>query len=310
MNDFTLPILPFLLCIVVLFSVLVCGVFLYIQARQKVRLSFDENSNTTGHVWDENLKELNNPMPRWWMWLFYGNIVFALAYLWMFPGLGGFVGMLDWTSEQQYQTEAKKLNDDIEPLYAQFRTQSLESVATDARAKAIGQRLFLNNCAQCHGSDARGSKGFPNLTDQDWLYGGSPQAIETSIAKGRKGMMPSMLAAVGDEKDARQVAQYVLSLSGLDNDAVKAQLGREKFKAVCTGCHGSDGHGNPLLGAPNLSDRVWLHGGTETAIVETISKGRAANMPAHESLLSADQIRVLSAYVWGLSNTVKTALAQ
>ena len=188
----------------------------------------------------------------------------------------------------------------------------MEEVARHPDALSMGQRLFLNNCAQCHGSDARGSKGFPNLTDSDWLHGGDPETIRVSIVEGRKGQMPSMQAAVGGTQEARAVAQYVLSLSGRSNNSVLAQLGRETYKNVCAACHGADGKGNTALGAPNLSDRTWLYGGTEKAIVETIRNGRNGNMPAHGTLLTAEQIRVLASYVWQLSNVPEktSALAQ
>lgn len=299
MSDFTFDSLSGLIVIGVLLSILACAVFLIVQSLQKVRQSGDDGDNTTGHVWDDNLREYNNPMPRWWMWLFHMTIVFALGYLWMYPGAGGFLGVLDWSSQKQYQAERESIERASRTVYARFDSMGIEQIAFDPEATAIGERLFLNNCAQCHGSDARGSKGFPNLTDRDWLYGGSPTDIAASITQGRRGMMPSMIAAIGGkESDARAVAQYVLSLSGHENDPLKAQLGRDKFRSVCAACHGAEGTGNPLLGAPNLSDAVWLHGGTENAIVETIKKGRSGTMPAHAAKLTPEQIRVLTAWVW------------
>lgn len=299
MSDFIVASVPGLVLAAVLVSVVACAVFLIVQSMQKVRHSDDETSNTTGHVWDDNLREFNNPMPRWWMWLFHLTIVFGLGYLWMYPGTGGFLGVMEWSSGKQYLAEREALEQSSKAIYAKFDGMSIEQVAYEPAAMAIGERLFLNNCAQCHGSDARGSKGFPNLTDRDWLYGGSPEAIAASIATGRRGMMPPMIAALGGhEAEARAVAQYVLSLSGQENDPLRAQLGRDKFRSVCAACHGADGAGNPMLGAPNLSDRVWLHGGTENAIVETIKKGRSGEMPAHADKLTEQQIRVLTAWVW------------
>lgn len=302
--DFTVASVPGLVLAAVLISVIACAVFLVVQSLQKVRLSEDESSNTTGHVWDDTLREFNNPMPRWWMWLFHITVVFALGYLWMYPGLGGFVGTLEWSSQNQYQAERKALEDSSKAIYARFEGMTVEQVAYDPQATAIGERLFLNNCAQCHGSDARGSKGFPNLTDRDWLYGGQPEQIAASIREGRHGMMPPMLAAIGgQDSEARAVAQYVLSLSGRENDSLRAQLGREKFRAVCAACHGVDGAGNTAIGAPNLSDSIWLHGGTETAIVETIKKGRNGQMPAHADKLTPEQLNVLTAWVWRQSQS-------
>ncbi len=307
MSDFTVDSVPGLILAGVLASVIACAVFLIFQSLQKVRQSDDATSNTTGHVWDDNLQEFNNPMPRWWMWLFHLTIVFALGYLWMYPGAGGFMGVLDWTSRKQYQAERESIEQSSKSVYAQFDGMSIEQMAFHPQANAIGERLFLNNCAQCHGSDARGSKGFPNLTDRDWLYGGTPEAITMSITQGRRGMMPPMIAAIGgNEADARAVAQYVLSLSGHDNDPLRAQLGRDKFRSVCAGCHGAEGTGNAMLGAPNLSDSVWLHGGTENAIVETIKKGRGGEMPEHASKLTPEQIRVLTAWVWRQSQSAST----
>jgi cytochrome c oxidase cbb3-type subunit 3 len=302
MSDFINEGFSLCVAIATLLGIVACAAFLFYQSKQKVRLSNHVEDNTTGHVWDEDLQELNNPMPRWWMWLFYITVVFGLVYLFTFPGLGSYEGKNKWTSGSQYVSEVKQLDEQVAPIYAQFSGKPIEVLAASAKAVSIGENLFLNNCAQCHGSDARGSKGFPNLTDSDWLYGGDSEAIHTSIAQGRKGMMPPMIDAIGGEESAKQVAQYVLSLSGRESDSVKAQLGREKFTQVCAACHGADAKGNVAIGAPNLSDRIWLHGGTEAAILETIRKGRTNEMPAHANKLTATQIDVLAAYVWQLSH--------
>ncbi len=302
MSDFFNSGVSLYVAAMTLFGVLVCGWFLWLQSTQRVRASLDETDNTTGHVWDEDLRELNNPMPRWWMGLFYITVVFALGYLFVFPGLGTFEGKFNWTSKGQYEKEVKALDEQTAPLYAQFKGKSAEQLSRDPKAVAVGQSLFLNYCAQCHGSDGRGSKGFPNLTDNDWLYGGSPEAIKASITNGRNGMMPPMIDAIGGEEKATQVAQYVMSLSGRQNDPLKAQLGRTAFSQVCAACHGADGKGNQAIGAPNLTDRIWLHGGTESTIVETIRRGRSGLMPAHAQKLNETQIDVLAAFVWGFSN--------
>lgn len=307
MSDFNSSVVALLIAAVTLVGVLACGVFLWVQASKKLKLSLDEHTNSTGHVWDEDLKELNNPMPRWWMGLFYITIVFALAYLAYFPGLAVYEGSSKWTSADQYNAERASVDAKAAPLYAQFATLSLEQIATHPQAMDMGQRIFLNNCAQCHGSDGRGSKGFPNLTDRDWLYGGDAEVIRTSIQDGRNGAMPPMAAAVGNSDQQRAVAQYVLSLSGRENDSLRAQLGRSKFKEVCAACHGGEGKGNTALGAPNLTDRIWLYGGTEKAILETMRNGRENHMPSHASILTNEQIRVLASYVWGFSN--KPAIA-
>jgi cytochrome c oxidase cbb3-type subunit 3 len=277
-------------------SLLACLALLIVAARRKVMAG----DNTTGHVWDGDLKELNNPLPRWWMGLFVITVVFAGLYLALYPGLGSVAGTLKWSSTGQYEAEQAKAQTAMAAVYAKFGGMSAEQLAKEPQAMAIGERLFINNCAQCHGSDARGSKGFPDLTDADWLYGGSHERIVETIALGRRGVMPPMAAALGSAQDVRNVAQYVLSLSGSPHDKFAAESGRAKF-AACAACHGVNGKGNPALGAPNLTDRVWLHGRGEAAIVDAIQRGRDNQMPAHADKLSAEQIRVLGAYVWNLS---------
>ncbi len=298
MSDFTTNFWSVYVTALTIVGIVGCLLLLWITARKKVAATAD---NTTGHVWDEDLMEMNNPMPRWWMWLFVITIVFGLAYLAAYPGLGKFAGQLGWTQLGQYQAEVNKANAELEPLYARFTNMKPEDMAGDAQAMAIGERLFMNNCAQCHGSDARGSKGFPNLTDGDWLHGGTPDKIHETIAKGRIGVMPPMAAAVGSPEDVRNLAQYVLSLSGSPHDSLRASLGKSKFMA-CAACHGMDGKGNQALGAPNLTDDIWLHGWGEAAIVAMINNGKTNQMPAQEGRLTDAQINVLTAYVWGLSN--------
>jgi cytochrome c oxidase cbb3-type subunit 3 len=166
---------------------------------------------------------------------------------------------------------------------------------------AIGDRLFMNNCAQCHGSDARGSKGFPNLTDTDWLHGGTHDKIKETLVKGRIGNMPPMAAAVGSPEDVRNLAHYVLSLSKGPHDALRASLGKPKFVA-CAACHGPDGKGNQTIGAPNLTDDIWLHGWGENAIIAMVNNGKVNQMPAQAGKLTDAQLHVLASYVWGLSN--------
>lgn len=283
-------------------SLIFCLVLLAIASKRKVMA----NDNSTGHVWDEDLREMNNPLPRWWVWLFIITVVFSAVYLAMYPGLGSYAGGLKWSSSGQHQAEMDKAREAMAPLYAKFVSQPAEALAKDAQAMAIGERLFANNCATCHGADARGSKGFPNLTDGDWLWGGTHDAIKETIVKGRNGVMPPMAAAVGSAEDVRNVANYVLSLSNSPHNAVAAQLGKAKFGA-CAACHGPDGKGNQALGAPNLTDKVWLHGWGEEAIIATITNGRNNLMPPQASRLSPEQVHVLGAYVWSLSQTATVA---
>ena len=283
---------------VTIVSLIACLALLIIAARRRVMA----NDNTTGHVWDEDLRELNNPLPRWWMWLFVLTVVFAAVYLTFYPGLGSSPGTLKWSSTGQWEAEQAKAKTAMEPIYAKYVSMSAEDLSKDAQAMGIGQRLFINNCAQCHGSDARGSKSFPNLTDDDWLWGGSHEKIIETLTKGRQGNMPPMAAAVGTGEDVRNVANYVLSLSGSAHNAVYAQLGKPKF-AVCAACHGNDGKGNLALGAPNLTDKIWLHGYGEAAIAAMVKQGKMNIMPAQDKLLTPEQIHVLAAYVWQLSRS-------
>jgi cytochrome c oxidase cbb3-type subunit 3 len=284
-------------------SLLACLGLLIIASKRKVMA----NDNTTGHVWDEDLRELNNPLPRWWMYLFVITVVFAAIYLAIYPGLGSFQGTAGWSSVDQYKRERARLEASMQPAYAKFASQSAEELAKDSQAMEIGQRLFLNNCAQCHGSDARGSLGFPNLTDTEWMWGGSHEAIVQTITNGRSGVMPPMAAAVGTAEDVRNVAHYVMSLSGTAHNSVYAQLGQAKF-AVCAACHGPEGKGNVALGAPDLTNKTWLHGWGEQAIVRIVTNGKNNVMPAQARLLTKEQIHVLGAYVWNLSQG--TALAK
>jgi cytochrome c oxidase cbb3-type subunit III len=298
MSDFTANFWSVYVAGFTVVSILACLLLLWVTARKHPA---PQGDNTTGHVWDGDLQEANNPMPRWWMWLFVVTIVFGLLYLVAYPGLGSYPGELAWTTRGEYASEVERANKELAPLYAQFTAKKTEDLAGDPNAMAIGERLFMNNCAQCHGSDARGGKGFPNLTDADWLHGGTPDKIAETITKGRRGQMPPMAAAIGKPDDVKNVAQYVLSLSRSPHDSVRAQLGKAKFTA-CAACHGIDGKGNQAVGAPNLTDDVWLHGWGEQAIISMVNNGKLSEMPAQEGKLTEAQIHVLAAYVWGMSN--------
>jgi cytochrome c oxidase cbb3-type subunit 3 len=302
MSDFTSNFWSFFVAGVTLLSILACLLLLWFSGKAKAMTA---NDNTTGHVWDGDLREMNNPLPRWWVWLFVITILFALIYLAMYPGLGTSPGQLAWTSAGQHKLEIDKGQAEVAPIYARFVAMSPQDVAKDPQAMAIGERLYMNNCSQCHGSDARGSKGFPNLSDRDWLYGGAPENIKETLTKGRMGNMPPMGAAVGTADDVKNVAHYVLSLSGSPHDTLRASLGKSKF-GVCAACHGLDGKGNPAVGAPNLTDDIWLHGFGEKAIVAMVNNGKVNQMPMQADKLSAEQIHVLASYVWGMSNISKS----
>lgn len=286
-------------------SLAFCVFILLVASKRKVMA----DDNTTGHVWDEDLREMNNPLPRWWMWLFVITIVFAAVYLALYPGLGASPGALKWSSTGQWEAEQKKAYATMAPVYAKFTDMTPEALAKDSQAMGIGERLFVNNCAQCHGSDARGSKGFPNLTDADWLGGSSVDYIKQTVVAGRVGMMPALGAAVGGAEDVKNLSHFVLSLSGSPHNNVAAQLGRAKY-GVCAACHGADGKGNQALGAPNLTDKVWLHGWGEEAISHIVINGKQNVMPGFENRLSPEQITVLAAYVWNLSQGTAVAAAK
>jgi cytochrome c oxidase cbb3-type subunit 3 len=306
MSDFTSGFWELYIGIITVVSILACAVLLWSMSTRRV----PSETDTTGHTWDEDLGEYNNPLPRWWIWLFYITIAFGLVYLVLYPGLGSFAGSLKWTSLGQYQDEVKQADDRYGPIYQKYASRDLKQLAADPEARALGQKLFLNHCAQCHGSDAAGGRGFPNLTDGDWLYGGDPETIKTTIMNGRNGVMPALGAVVG-EAGARDAANYVLSLSGAKHDPARAARGKQTFATVCAACHGADGKGNQTLGAPNLSDGIWLYGSSEAAIVETITKGRGTNtltpgqsvMPAHKDSLGEAKVHILAAYVYSLSHS-------
>ncbi len=305
MSDFVSGFWGVAILVVSVLSVLGCAVLL--KAQSVVRKT-EGQVETTGHVWDEDLSEYNNPLPRWWAWLFYLTVIFGLAYLALYPGTGLYGGLLGWTQTQSYEREKAAAEAVYGPLYDRYLKMDLPAVAADAQARSMGLRIFLNNCAQCHGSDAGGAKGIPNLRDTDWLYGGEPDQIKASIADGRDGVMPGLGPALGDE-GVKNVVQYVRSLSGQHHDAKLAAAGKGPFEAMCAACHGADGKGMAALGAPNLTDGIWLYGGSEQTIAETVAKGRGGSalvpgqtrMPAHKELLGEGKIHLVAAYVWSLS---------
>jgi cytochrome c oxidase cbb3-type subunit 3 len=255
---------------------------------------------TTGHVWDEDLEELNNPLPRWWLYLFHITIIFTLVYFILYPGLGNVKGLLDWTQVSQYDDEMTLAKSAQEDVFAQYRDLDPATLMADAEAMDIGRRIFANNCTMCHGSDGRGARGFPNLTDSEWQWGSGFEAIMTALQQGRQANMPPMAAALGEE-GLPQVVAYVRQLSGQDVDTALAEAGAPRFNMVCAACHGNDGAGNPMLGAPNLTNDIWLYGGDAEAITETITNGRNGNMPSHADTLNRDERQLVAAYVMSLA---------
>ena len=278
----------------------IVGCWWLISWTSKKREGEAASGDVTGHTWDEGLQEYNNPLPRWWLWLFHITLVFGLGYLVLYPGLGKFPGVLNWTDNSRYEKEMEAADAKYGPIFAKYAERPIEELAQDAEAVAVGQRLYINYCATCHGSDARGAVGFPDLTDGAWLYGGTPAAIKTSILNGRQAAMPAWGDALG-EQGVDEVTEYVLSLGGRSSDAAKAEAGKVKFDAMCAACHMPDGTGNQALGAPNLTDDIWLYGGSPGAIRQSIVDGRNGQMPAHGEFLGEHKVHVLSAYVYRLT---------
>jgi len=295
-SQFTSQFWDVYIAILSLVSIVACALFLKSQSVRKVPGA----APTTGHTWDEDLAEYNNPLPRWWSWLFYITVVFAIAYLVLYPGLGSWRGVLGWSQISQLDQELAAADKRFGPMYEKFAATDVETLSRNPDALAIGQKLFLNNCAQCHASDGGGSRGFPNLTDRDWLWGGEPATIKATITNGRTGVMPPFGPTLG-EQGVKDVAHYVMSLSGGAADSIRVARGKEIFAKTCFACHGAEGRGNPVLGAPNLTDRIWLHGSGEAMISDVIAKGRTSQMPAHKDKLSPAQIHILAAYIYSLS---------
>ncbi len=303
MSDFTSGFWPIYISVITIASII--GTWVFVKSHTTRKLAPGEKAELIEHTWDEDLQDLNNPLPRWWLGLFYATLAFALVYLALWPGLGNFGGVLGWTSKGEYEAEVKAAEAKFQPVYAGFMKQDIATVAASPEAQAIGRNLFLTYCSQCHGSDAAGATGFPNLTDHDWLYGGEPDTIKTTITDGRNGVMPALGEALGPQ-GTKEVANYVLSLSGRKHDAALAEAGKQKFADNCAACHMPDGTGMAAMGAPNLTDKVWLYGGSEATIIETISKGRNGVMPASSQTLGTTsnqdaKLHLLAAYVYGLS---------
>ncbi len=290
-----------------LVNILACAWLMWWTARDRstptgeAAPAADGTVEKTGHVWDGDLEEYNNPLPRWWLGLFIITILFALVYLAIFPGLGNFTGIRGWSQVDQYEKQVAIAREKLEARLAFVKDQPLEALARDAAAMSTAKNLFAANCSTCHGSDARGARGFPNLTDDDWLYGSDPDTIYASIAHGRHGIMPALGSALG-EAGVNEVASYVVSLSGGKAPEDWIAAGKQHFEMLCAACHGMDGRGNTALGAPNLTDDVWLHGRDFDSIRATITHGRDNQMPAHLELLGEAKVKLLAAYVMSLGS--------
>lgn len=275
---------------------------------QTAKKPIKKDAETTGHVWDGDLAEYNNPLPRWWLWLFILTIVFAAGYLVLYPGFGAVKGTLGWSSEGQLRAEQAKFDEIARQTYAKFAALGVAELAKNPEAVNLGRNIFANNCAACHGTDARGATGFPNLTDAAWQWGGEADQIQATILNGRIAAMPSWAPVLGPE-GTPQVVAYVRSLSGLSHDQTAADAGKPRFEQICVACHGIDGKGNPALGAPDLTDSAWLYGSSEAVITETLTKGRNGQMPAHGPLIGPDAVKIVAGYVYSLRDQAQTEQA-
>jgi len=288
--------------IIVIVAVVIFGNAWLLFALRKNPQPDLQDGESLGHDFD-GIQELNNPLPRWWLWVFALSIVFAFVHLARYPGLGKFKGTLDWTSAKQWEAEEQAAQARYGPIFEKYAKVPIPALLAEKQAVGMGERLFAINCSRCHGSDARGGKGFPNLTDGDWLYGGESETIKTTVLHGRNGVMPPMEHVLGSEERVADAANYVLSLSGRPHDVARAQAGEKIFKTICFACHGLDGKGKQAIGSANLTDNIWLHGGTEEAIQETIRHGRVSQMPAHKELLGEEKVHLLALYVYSLSHS-------
>jgi cytochrome c oxidase cbb3-type subunit 3 len=256
----------------------------------------DATDATTGHTWDGDLTEYNKPLPKWWLNSFYASIVFSLAYLVIFPGLGAFAGTTGWSSVAQHDADATAAEQKLRTLFAQFDGMPVSELATNTEAVALGRSVFANHCAQCHGSDARGARGFPNLVDGEWIWGGEPDTVLATIRGGRQAAMPPWGAVLG-EQGVTEVVAYVQQIAGQPADAALASAGKARYDTLCIACHGAEGKGNPMLGAANLTDDTWLYGSDPASIAESVRNGRNGMMPAQEPIIGTDRARLAAAWV-------------
>ena len=300
MADFTHNAWGWFIAVTTVFSIVV---LIYFVWKFSTRRPDDQGDNveTTGHIWDEDLAEYNNPLPRWWLNLFYITLFWGIGYLVLYPGLGAYEGILNWSQTHQYEGEITAANEQYGPLFAQYAAIPIPELVKNPQAVTVGERLFSAYCTTCHGSDARGARGFPNLRDDDWLYGGEPAQIVASISNGRSGLMPAW-GELLSEDDLRAAAYYVEHLAGRSIDRRAVEQGKRVYNTNCVVCHGADGGGNQQLGAPGLSDDIWVYGGSTRKIIESIEKGRNGIMPPHESFLGPDKIHLIAAYIYQFRN--------
>ena len=283
--------------VIVLTIMTIVGIVWILLANRKQTQEMDK---TTGHAHD-GIEEYDNPLPAWWFAMFVITIVWGIGYLIFYPGMGNFKGILGWTQIEQHDQEVAAAEQQYRAMRDRYLALPIEEIAQDDKVMRMGQRLYGNNCSQCHGLDARGAYGFPNLADENWLWGGSPDAIKHTLVQGRQAAMPAWEDALGDTGIA-ETTEYVLSLNGRSADSAKASRGEKHFQTYCVACHGADGKGNTAMGAPNLTNGIWLYGGTHEQIAHTLRVGRNGKMPAYGETLTADKIHIITAYIYGLSN--------
>ena len=283
--------------IIILTTITIVGITWILFANRKREQQ--PADKTTGHEYD-GIQEYDNPLPAWWFYMFVITIVWGIGYLVLYPGMGNFPGVLGWTQLDQHSREVAAADDKFRAMRDRYLALPVEEIAGDPVVRKMGMRMFANNCAQCHGADAKGSYGFPNLTDDDWIYGGDAATIKATLVNGRQAAMPAWGSILGDQGIA-ETTQYVLALNGRDTDSAMAAAGEKHFQTYCVACHGADAKGNPALGSPNLANGIWLYGGTEEQISHSLRAGRNGVMPAFKDTLSEDKIHILAAYVYGLN---------
>lgn len=298
MADFTSDFWTWFISLITIISII--GLFWLVIKCSTRPADEDADVETTGHIWDEDIVELNTPLPKWWFYMFVGSLIWGCVYLFLYPGLGSYQGLLGWSQTKQFDEEMQAAEEKYGPLYKQFQNTDIVELSKNEAALKIGERLYASYCTTCHGSDARGARGYPNLRDDDWLYGGEPDAIKTTIMDGRTAAMPAWGAMLGEEK-LFDVVSYVEQLAGREVDDLHASQGKEIFQTNCVMCHGAEGKGNPLFGAPNLTDDIWLYGGSQKKISESINLGRSGNMPPHKEFLGEAKAHILAAYIYSLS---------
>ena len=253
-----------------------------------------------GHKWDGDIEEWNNPAPKWWLYLYFITIAWAIGYMIAFPSLGNYQGMLGWSQEGQYEAEMQAASENYEPIYEKFAAMEFVELSQNDEAQALGRSLFASYCTTCHGSDARGAPGYPNLTDNDWLWGNAEAELIATIGNGRQAAMPVLTPALGGDEGIDNMVKYVKSLSGGEADA-GAMSAQPMFVALCSVCHDVDGTGNKIFGAPNLTDDTWLYGSSAETVRETIVSGRNGQMPPHGDLFGENRTKILAAYIYSLS---------